>query len=385
MNWEAVGAGDDIEPILFTGCDSAAPTHDTSTGSVHDVATADGRSSGDTGSEGQGERADHASTPWTSSPADAPSGPGLNPTQQRTLDDLRADPTERPLFRQGLAADLRSTLEDGLAPAAATLRADRALRVDKRLLEQVHGCEVRFLAERDAPFHPSVPVVRGTVVHKAVELGVNWRGTPLPGALVDAAVERLAASDHWAGDFLAILDDSDRAQLRSDTIQVVAGFLECWPPLDVAMRPATEVKLSQQLCDGKIVLNGRIDLSLGQPIGSGTQARKIVVDFKTGGPAPTHREDLRFYALVETLRTGVPPRLLVSAYLDAGRNDIEAVTEGHLFAAAARVVDGVGRYAELRTGEAEPTLRPAIACRWCPLLEGCDAGRRFLEDLDPFG
>lgn len=151
------------------------------------------------------------------------------------------------------------------------------------------------------------------------------------------------------------------------------------------MRPATEVRMRADLCGGRIVLNGRIDLSLGQAIGSGTQARKVVVDFKTGNAAPTHREDLRFYALVETLRIGVPPRLLVSAYLDSGHNDVEAVTVDLLHSAAARTADGIKRYAELRTGHREPQYRASFACRWCPLLDGCETGRAFLTDVDALG
>ena len=54
---------------------------------------------------------------------------------------------------------------------------------------------------------------------------------------------------------------------------------------------------------------------------------KVLLDLKTGGFGPAHRDDLRFYALVETLRLGVPPRLLATYYLDAARLQQEAVTE----------------------------------------------------------
>lgn len=319
---------------------------------------------------------------------DHAAGPGpnaLNPAQARTLAELGAGDPDRPTFASDLADELRDALEEGIATVATQVRPDRPLRVDKHLLAGIHGCQARFRAEEAAPFQPSIPVVRGTIVHKAVELAVHIRSVPLPLALVDAAIDRVADSDHWAADFLATLSEIDRAELRASAGETVAKFVECWPRLDASMRPATEVRMRADLCDGRIVLNGRIDLSLGQAVGSGMQARKVVVDFKTGGPSPAHREDLRFYALVETLRVGVPPRLLVSAYLDSGHNDIEAVTAGHLRAAVARTVDGISRYAELRTGHAEPVRRPSFACRWCSFLDSCEEGEAFLADSDSFG
>lgn len=326
-----------------------------------------------------------ADPPSAADPPPTARDTGLNPAQARTLAELGAGATDRPAFPADLGDELRTALEEGLAEVAAELRDDRPLRVDKYLLAGVHGCEVRFRNEEGAPFTPSVPVVRGTIVHKALELAVHWRGTPIPLHLVDEAIGRVADSDHWAADWLATRSEVEHAELRAAAGDVVAKFLECWPPLDPAMRPATEVRMRADLAKGRIVLNGRVDLTLGQPIGSGTQARKIVVDFKTGGASPAHREDLRFYALIETLRLGVPPRLLVSAYLDAGHNDVEAVTEGHLRAAAARTIDGVRRYAALRTGEAAPQYRPSFACRWCALLDDCETGQTFLADNDPFG
>ena len=52
-----------------------------------------------------------------------------------------------------------------------------------------------------------------------------------------------------------------------------------------------------ELCGGRVVLSGKADLTLGQPEGTG--AGKVIIDLKTGGFAPVHREDLRFYALLE--------------------------------------------------------------------------------------
>ena len=108
----------------------------------------------------------------------------------------------------------------------------------------------------------------------------------------------------------------------------------------------------------------------------------MLVDLKTGGFAPTHVDDLRFYALVETIKVGVPPRKVATSYLESGSLVAEDVTEPMLATAAARVVDAVNRWLELRAGRVEPVAKPSTACRWCPVLDKCDVGRQHLATVD---
>jgi len=115
----------------------------------------------------------------------------------------------------------------------------------------------------------------------------------------------------------------------------------------------------------------------------------VLIDLKTGCAAPRHREDLRFYALVETLRSRVPPRKLASYYLDAGEASHEDVTEGTLRATARRTLDGINREIELRVEGAEPVKRPGTSCRWCPIAPECKEGTAYLnaraaDSTDPF-
>ena len=305
----------------------------------------------------------------------------LNPTQRATLAALGAGDTgARTEFDPSLAAKLRVVLEEGLADVAAAIPEDKPLIVAKHLLNGVHGCQARYLHEADKPFEPSIPIVRGTIAHKALELAVHWPGTPLPLELVDEAIARVGSTDHWAADFVGTLSAADHAELRGSTAEIVNKFLECWPPLVPAMRPATEAKMWTELCGGRIVCKGQADLTLGQPIGSGTRARKVIIDYKTGGRSPEHRGDLRFYALVETLRLGVPPRLVVTAYLNSGTIEAEEITADILTATTARVTDGVTTALALDNGEREPVLRPSLACRWCDLLDSCATGESFIAD-----
>ena len=103
-----------------------------------------------------------------------------------------------------------------------------------------------------------------------------------------------------------------------------------------------------------------------------------VIDLKTGGANPVHRDDLRFYALVETLRSGVPPRKVASFYLDAGEPVVEDVTERSLMTASRRMLDGVHAEIELQVEGREPVKRPGTSCRWCPLAPECAEGQAYL-------
>ena len=303
----------------------------------------------------------------------------LNPAQQEVLDLLGAPEAERPRFDAGLRYELRAELEHELEPL---IRRDlEPLFVSKHKLSQVHACEARYLAEEDAPFSWSVPVARGSVAHKAIELGVWWKGEPVPAELVDEAMARLTQGSDGIGDFVRTCGEADRAELRGQATERVTTFFDCFPPLKPAWRPTTESKVRVELFDGDLVLSGRTDLSLGKA--NGTIAGRVVIDLKTGGFSPSHLDDLRFYALLETIKYGVPPRVLASYYLEEGRPRAEAVTEGLLHAALARTVDGVARMMELRTQARPATKRTGPSCRWCLLRDTCAEGTAWLAGPDP--
>jgi len=303
----------------------------------------------------------------------------LTPAQRRTLDVLGAAGAARPVFPEGIGARLRAELEAGLAEVVDDLAPDEVLAISKHKLAQVHACEARLLAEEaDDAFEVTIPIARGTVAHKAVELGIHWRGEPLPLVLVDEAMASLAATDHWLTDFLQTCTEAERAELRSTASDRVAKFFECFPPLEARWRPVTESNQIVELCGGRVRLRGKVDLTLGSP--RGMQAGKVVIDLKTGAPSPLHRDDLRFYALLDAVRLGTPPRLVASFYLDLAEARTEEVTEGVLEATVARTVDGVRRLAALRAGTTAPVHRPSPACRWCLAIEACEVGRRWLAD-----
>ncbi|QYG92132.1 PD-(D/E)XK nuclease family protein [Iamia sp. SCSIO 61187] len=324
------------------------------------------------------------SEPAEGTPAAPVPDDGLTPRQRDTLARLGARRAERPTFPAELAAELRALLEDEVAGPASALPDGATLFVNKHALATIHACEARWHAEdQDPAFAVSPPVVRGAVAHKAIELGINRRpGTPLPppADLVDAAMESLERSEQWMAEWLRTCPDDERAEVRGHAIARVTAYDEVWPPLESRWRPATEVKVRTDLAGGRVTLSGRVDLAIGRA--EGRTAGKVIVDFKTGGPALAHRDDLRFYALVETLRLGVPPRAVATSYLESGDLHVEEVTVGGLEAAAARVVDGASRMVAIRHHDHPPVARPSPLCRWCRARPGCPTGQAYLDERD---
>jgi RecB family exonuclease len=299
-------------------------------------------------------------------------GDGLTPTQQRVMAELFDRGGDRPEYDPTLGPELLALLEAGVAPYVADVQPEGPLWVSKRVLGQVHTCEGWLAAEREAPFEWTPPAARGTVAHKAVELSVTLRDRPAPLDLVDIAIERLIASDAGIGAWLLDADPAVIAQLRGDAADWVVKFDDTFPPLRRAWRPRLESPLTVQLCGGRVVLRGKVDLALGRA--EGTTARVLVVDFKTGKPYAGFADDLRFYALLETIRVGVPPFRLATFSLDSGTWVAEDVDEAVLASAARRTVDAVRKLVELDDGR-EPELRAGPACRWCPAAATCPAAQ----------
>jgi hypothetical protein len=311
--------------------------------------------------------------------------PLLTPTQARAMTDLFGAGQSRPTFDQGLGPALRAELEEALAPIAAGLPADKTLAATKGALAHVHTCEGLWVAEAAAGFAWSTPTARGTVAHKAVELAAHLGDVPPPLDLVDLAIERLidAGGDWGPRTWLLDAPAAELAELRGAAADWVVKFQDTFPPLRRQWRPRLESALTVELCGGAIALRGKVDLALGRA--EGTEARVLIVDFKTGRLQRMHIDDLRFYALLETIRVGVPPFRLATFSLDSGTWVAEDVDDDILSATVRRVVAGVTKLAEvgpLAAVARPPTLASGPACRWCPAASTCPAARQRLIEGD---
>ena len=292
----------------------------------------------------------------------------------------------RPSFPETLADDLRRTMETGLGGVAARLAPDGGeLVVRKADLARVHACETHQLSETGTPFGWNTRNARGALAHKAIELSVHLSAPPAAGELVDLALERLVEDDwEWGpGRWLSEAPAVEVAEVRAFATDVVHKFQDECPPLKRSWRPRLESSMSAPLCDGRITLRGKVDLALGQA--RGTEARVMIVDFKTGGASSAHVDDLRYYAVLETLRVGVPPFRVASWYLDAGHWHAEDVDEDVLFAAARRIVDGVTKLAELQVDRRPPQLSPGPTCSYCVLRAECSGAVAWTEQRAEVG
>ncbi|MEY4010827.1 MAG: hypothetical protein RLZZ93_1520 [Actinomycetota bacterium] len=294
----------------------------------------------------------------------------LNPIQFEVLSTLRVPEDWRPLD-PGVVAAVETLLVETLAPLRGMFTAENPLRINKNGLSTVHGCE-KFHVEQKW----NVNTVRGTIVHKAVELLLNWRGPVTPADVVDEAIASIADNPREsASDFLDQLPAAQMAELRGAVMSAVTNFVDCFPPLKRQWRPLVEYSVLYDLFDKSVQFNTRMDLVIGQP------GRRVLIDLKTGRVTPTHRDDLRYYALIETLRTRQAPRLLASYSLDSARLDEEEVSEGVLQAAVRRTAAGAIAIAELQLKSREPRVRPGMQCRWCPMAGECAEGQRHLREM----
>ena len=299
----------------------------------------------------------------------------LNPIQFEVLSTLRVPEDWRPLD-PGVVAAVETLLVETLAPLRGMFTAENPLRINKNGLSTVHGCEKFHVEQKRQPFAWNVNTVRGTIVHKAVELLLNWRGPVTPADVVDEAIASIADNPREsASDFLDQLPAAQMAELRGAVMSAVTNFVDCFPPLKRQWRPLVEYSVLYDLFDKSVQFNTRMDLVIGQP------GRRVLIDLKTGRVTPTHRDDLRYYALIETLRTRQAPRLLASYSLDSARLDEEEVSEGVLQAAVRRTAAGAIAIAELQLKSREPRVRPGMQCRWCPVAGECAEGQRHLREM----
>jgi hypothetical protein len=284
----------------------------------------------------------------------------------------------RPTFGRDLAKELRADLRRALEAVDERLGlAGIELHISKSGLSQVHQCERNW---SNPDFEWSTATARGWIAHKAIELGVFATGDRAPRDLVDMALDRQLQEQDDLGRWLLEAPAEEVAELRAEATNHVSAFEECFPPLKAKWRPRTECPVKHQI--GQVVLRARVDLALGRS--EGDRAGMLIVDFKTGRPYPAHMDDLRFYALVETLRIGVPPFRVASYYLDTATWHAEDITDDLLAITVRRVADGAVKMAELKLSEREATFTPGPACRWCSVRTACE-GPATLEDADLFG
>ena len=296
----------------------------------------------------------------------------LTDPQRRTLEGLIGT-GDRPTF----PADLPQRLRDRIEGAARELELAEPLWLGKEKLNQHQRCEGLFrsvLAGEAPPFAHSVRSAHGVLLHKAIEVEVGARDGMDPHEIAQVAIGRVLEREERFGEYWRELSVSEQDDALMEVARRVTLFQGSFPPLKPLRRelsPISELRVRAELLGGDLVLSGQIDLVLGVPDRlEPNRATRLVVDLKTGSAYPEFAEDMRFYALVMTLRFGVPPYRAASLFLESGTWQAEDVTEELLHHAADRAIAAARAAAALSNGR-EPALTPGVYCSWCPQAATC--------------
>ncbi len=291
--------------------------------------------------------------------------------QRRTLDVLIGG-GERPVVPPRACVRLRDRIEG----AVRGLEPPEPLYLTKSRLTDAGRCLGRLQAAllREGPaFEHGAATAGGLLMHKAVELEVGGREERDPHALVELAARRLDDADHGFAAYWRSLDPVARDELLMRAMAALVLFRETFPPLRprrAELVPMVEWRFRAELAGGALILDGRVDLSLGRQ--AGPASGRLLIDLKGENAWPEYAEDMRFYALVHALRFGVPPYRVATVFLASGEWQLEDVTVDTLEHAADRVVGAVRGVASV-AGGATPPLTPGRHCDWCPRSRTCPA------------
>jgi len=296
----------------------------------------------------------------------------LTDPQRRTLERLIGT-GPRPTFPGGFSQRLRDRIEE----AVRELDLPEELWLGKEKLTDHGRCEGKFLSTISGeapPFEHTPRSAAGVLSHRAIEVEVGAREPLDAHTIAGVAAQRLTEREERFSEYWRGLEPVERDDVLMEVARRVTMFQASFPPLRELRReltPIAELPVKAELLGGALVLSGRIDLVLGSADALDPhRALRLAIDLKTGGAYPEHPEDLRYYALLMTLRFGVPPYRVASLFLESGEWQAEDITQEVLIHAADRVVGAARAAAALWNGR-EPSLRPGIYCAWCPRAAVC--------------
>jgi hypothetical protein len=289
----------------------------------------------------------------------------LTTAQRRTLERL-IGLGPAPPSAPDLADRIRRSLEQGLEEAGVLADPGGVIWLGKHRLNDRQRCEGLFqagLLREGPPFEHSPVTATGRLFHKAIELDVATERAFDPLTICERAAGRSAEQDLSFDRYWRALDPFDRADRLANAGRHLTLFRDSFPPLVRRWAPQPELHLKVVLAGGRVILSGTPDLVLGR-------TRRLAIDFKSGRAWPEHPEDMRFYALLLLLRTGVPPYRVATFFLDSGEWQAEDVTEETLARACERVTAAARTAVDLAKGRS-PQLTPGHHCFRCPRMSAC--------------
>lgn len=291
----------------------------------------------------------------------------LNPTQRHVFDEVLALGGNRPTAPEGIATELEQAILSGTA-ASMGRWTEKRLWFGKSHLTTVLRCEGQVVASADrSPQRGMLPATAvGIVAHRAIQIAHTHPGRP-EGSYVDAAIEA-ATGERDFGAFWESADLSTQSDLITQAVSKVIAFLDSWPTLEQSWTPRFEESIQARV--GGLLLAARVDLILGRPKPGGRQTM-LLCDLKSRGISDSHELEASFYALVSTIRHGIPPWRSFVYSLSSGEYTDPDITPDRLRETAAVVVDAVNKHVAVLTEERPPLLTAGPHCRWCSLNDTC--------------
>ena len=250
--------------------------------------------------------------------APAPAGPDV-------LEVIRGQANRRAAVDPGLSGGLRAWLEDGLCGVDADVK--QPLVVTK---QTIRGAG-RGLDHQSVTFAIALGALVDALFRQLVTLGRI--DDPMHDGLSALEVDSRRAE---VVRYVARLGEADRLRLQDELETQAAIMVSRWPRLSPAWMPRTQDRVAIPLAGGRVVLVGVIDLVIGSP--SSGRASVGLVEVKSGRQRLEDRDDLRFYALLETLRSGAPPFRIATFYARTGQAVAEDVDDVLLASAVERVL-----------------------------------------------
>lgn len=293
----------------------------------------------------------------------------LTPAQALTFDRLLELGGTRPLARPGLAEDLRAHLVENTSEALGAWT-ESSMWFGKSLLTSATRCEGLVVADRSRTrtldsLHPATAA--GIVTHRAVQLLYTHPGRSI-AEQVRAAIDGSVAAEESFAAWWAAASAVEQSDLIVSAEGRTGAFLDSWPALSPDWVPRFEQSMQSRA--GRLVLGCKPDLTLGRPRADGRQTM-LVVDLKSGALADHHQLEADFYALVTTLRYGVPPFRSVVFSLASGEWTTGEVTEERLMETAATVARAVTATVEVLGDKRPAVLTGGTWCRYCPVRATC--------------
>lgn len=227
----------------------------------------------------------------------------------------------------------------------------------------------RFSAIDRLPEPPSEPAMKGTTVHRALELLLSeepHRRTPEVAAEhLGAALEEMRASHEWTE---LALDEQSAGAFEQDTASMVERYFSIEDPR-VIEPVGVELMLSSEI--GGVTVRGIIDR-----LERDSKGHLVVTDYKTGRAPRQSQEQSRlggvhFYAFLCNETYGELPSRIQLLYLGAEPQIISTTPTEQSVRGLRNRVSAIWAAVERACEHDDFRPNPSALCNWCAFQQYC--------------